>query len=128
MKKAFLVDIYVRTRIISDIPEEEPNEKTMDEIAQKAIEKILKSPSEYIITDNVMEIEDDLECPYGTFKEDNLDGWYTGLDFHTMEIIFGLRHTTFSKADNYREFTEECNRLWKQMSDEEKIKIYQDFN
>lgn len=69
-KKAYLVAIDLLTRVIAD------ESATQDEIAEAAIEKVKQTMIEdgigtYICLDNVGEIIDDDECPYGTFQEDN---------------------------------------------------------
>ena len=59
--KAYLVDFVPMVRVIAE---------SEDEAIQKAIATILKQPEEYIIPDNLGEIREDEECPYGTFDKD----------------------------------------------------------
>jgi hypothetical protein len=73
MKKAFLVDVTLRTRVIVDVPENwDENETTLDKIGLIACEKLteqIRSNENPICLDNVGEIEEDYECPFGTFDE-----------------------------------------------------------
>ena len=62
-KKAVLVTLVVTTRVVV-----EDNEHAGDKAAELAVEKIRADYQNYIIQDNVGEIEDDIECPYGTMK------------------------------------------------------------
>lgn len=62
-KKALLVTLVVTTRVVV-----EDNEHSGDKAAELAVEKIRADYQNYIIQDNVGEIEDDIECPYGTMK------------------------------------------------------------
>ena len=78
-KKAYLVTFTTTTRVVVDIPENfSPNncnlvikeyEEAYDSIIREARENILENPENYIYGDNA-EIEEDIECPYGTFEED----------------------------------------------------------
>lgn len=78
-KKAFLVEFAPRTRVIVDIPDDvDPCEKTdgvpMDkwhEIVRAARDKMARDIGDYLYGDNVSEIIEDTECPFGTFSEDN---------------------------------------------------------
>lgn len=69
MKKAFLVDFNVRTRVVVDL-----DGKTEEEVDEAAIaaarQNILSDAENYIIGDNCTEIEPDEECPFGTFDWD----------------------------------------------------------
>jgi hypothetical protein len=77
MKKAYLVTFTTTTRVVVDIPEGfNPNncnlvikehEEAYDSIIREARENILENPENYIYGDNA-EIEEDIECPYGTFE------------------------------------------------------------
>ncbi len=73
MKKAFLVDVTFRTRVIVDVPENwDENETTLDKIGLIACEQLteqIRSNENPICLDNVGEIEEDYECPFGTFDE-----------------------------------------------------------
>lgn len=64
-KVAKLVTLVVMTRVIV-----EDNENADDKAAELAVDKIRNDYANYIIQDNVVEIEDDLECPYGTLEEE----------------------------------------------------------
>jgi len=64
MKKAYLVDICICTRVIA-----EDQEKAL----QLACEKVRTSVAEYVIPDNGLEIREDKECPYDPL-EDDLEG------------------------------------------------------
>ena len=74
-KKAFLVDFSVRTRVVVNLPERkkettELNDNDVDIIASAARDKILSDAKDYICPDNLTEINEDFECPYGTFSKD----------------------------------------------------------
>lgn len=69
MKKAYLVDFGFTTRVVAD------ENADGDEIARLAVERIIKFMNEdgigcYVCMDNIGEIFEDTECPYGTFRED----------------------------------------------------------
>lgn len=64
-KVAKLVTLVVMTRVVVD-----DNENAADKAAELAVNKIREDYTNYIIQDNVAEIEDDIECPYGTFDND----------------------------------------------------------
>ena len=78
-KKAYLATFTTTTRVVVDIPEDfNPNncnlvikehEEAYDSIIREARENILENPENYIYGDNA-EIDEDIECPYGTFEED----------------------------------------------------------
>jgi hypothetical protein len=79
MKKAYLVTFVTTTRVTVDVPEDfdvhncnlvvDEYEKAWDSIVKEARENILENPENYLYGDNV-EIEEDKECPYGTFEGD----------------------------------------------------------
>ena len=79
-KKAFLATFVTTTRVVVDVPENfdvhncnfiiKEHEDAWDSIVKEARENILENPEGYICGDNVDEIEEDKECPYGTFKGD----------------------------------------------------------
>ena len=79
-KKAYLVTFVTTTRITVDVPEGfdvhncnivvEEYEKTWNSIVKEARENILENPEGYICGDNIDEIKEDKECPYGTFEGD----------------------------------------------------------
>lgn len=80
-KKAFLVEFAPRTRVIVDVPDgfdpdnvnfvRESDSAAYDAIICAAREKISRDTVNYLCGDNVSELEDDIECPFGTFDEDN---------------------------------------------------------
>ena len=59
--KAYLIDFAPMTRVVAESEEE---------AIQKAISKILKNPEDYIVEDNLGEVSEDTECPFGTFDID----------------------------------------------------------
>ena len=79
MKKAYLVTFTITTRVVVNIPEGfNPNncnliikehEEAYDSIIREARENILENSDNYLFGDNA-EIEEDIECPYGTFEGD----------------------------------------------------------
>lgn len=74
MEKSFLVDVTLRTRVVVDVPDNwDENESTLDKIGLVACERLteqVKSDGNPICLDNVGVIEEDYECPVGTFNED----------------------------------------------------------
>lgn len=79
-KKAYLATFVIMTRVVVDVPEDfdvnncnlviEEHAEAWDSIVKEARKNILENPKGYICGDNIDEIEEDKECPYGTFKED----------------------------------------------------------
>lgn len=75
-KVAFLVDYSIRTRVIVDIPDNinpmdiKDCDPIWDKIVATANENVKTNPSVFS-HDNVVEIEEDMECPFGTFEFDN---------------------------------------------------------
>jgi len=65
-KKALLVTLVITTRVVV-----EDNESAADKAAELAVDKVRADYMNYIIQDNVGDIEEDLECPCGTFETDN---------------------------------------------------------
>lgn len=68
-KKTFLVDFGFTTRVTADA------NATKDQIASLAVERIRDLMTEdgiasFICQDNIGEIREDTECPYGSFNED----------------------------------------------------------
>lgn len=80
-KKAFLVEFAPRTRVIVDVPDgfdpdnvnfvRESDRIAYDAIIRAAREKITLDAANYLYGDNLSEIVEDVECPFGTFSEDN---------------------------------------------------------
>ena len=76
MKKAYLVDFNVTTRVEVDVPEDfDPNncnliipehDQAFSSIVKEAVDNILEVPHNYLYEENA-EIREDTECPYGTF-------------------------------------------------------------
>ena len=72
-KKAYLVTFEVTTRVVADVPEDfdpkdysrmfEEHEEAFDTIVEKARDKILGYPQDYICRENT-EVIEDTECPY----------------------------------------------------------------
>ena len=70
-KKAYLVEFAPMTRVIV---EDTGNEEDMENKAvEKAAEWIRLHPGDYIYGDNLMEVREDTECPYGSLKWDKED-------------------------------------------------------
>lgn len=67
-KVAKLVTLVVMTRVVV-----ENDENAADKAAELAVNKIRDDYANYIIQDNVGEIDDDIECPYGSLPDDNDD-------------------------------------------------------
>lgn len=75
MKKAFLVDVVLRTRVVVDVPDNwDENDDVLDNIGQVACDKLtgfVMSGDNPICLDNVGEIEEDMEVP--ELDEDSVD-------------------------------------------------------
>ena len=77
MKKAYLVKFNVITRVTADVPESfDPDncnlvipeqDEAYSSIVKEAADNILEIPYSYLHEENA-EIEEDVECPYGTFE------------------------------------------------------------
>lgn len=66
-KKAFLVDISIRTRVVVDVEDgltPQNDEALWQEIAGKAEVQVGDDIWDYLIYDNVTEIVEDTEMPY----------------------------------------------------------------
>lgn len=73
MKKAFIVEYNIRTRVIADVPETyEPLDGSIHDgiVIAKADDKIISDAQNYVVSDNVVEIEEDLEMPYDPKYDD----------------------------------------------------------
>lgn len=77
MKQAFLVTISGTTRIVADIPDGETVDSFLDkdanylELVRTAREKFSENLESYLAADNA-DIIPDMECPAGTFPQDDL--------------------------------------------------------
>lgn len=78
-KKALLVEYCIRTRVIVDVPEDmndfsqayKDSENVFDKIAEAARDNIIDNGVEdYLIGDNITEIELDHELPYGELEDE----------------------------------------------------------
>lgn len=79
MKKAYLVKFELETRVIADVPEDfnlndcnlmiPKNAGAFHSIVKEAVNNIMEVPYNYLYDENAW-IEEDIECPYGTFKEE----------------------------------------------------------
>lgn len=74
-KRAVLVNFNVWTRVVVDIPEHADVNDDMyfDTIANAAIKQFrenIKEDKHYPYPDNIVDIEDDIEIPYGEAPED----------------------------------------------------------
>jgi hypothetical protein len=76
MKKAYLVTLSITTRVVVDVPEDNCNAavpedcKSCDSILSEAAKHIKDDPDGYLIWDNVDEVVEDTECPYGSCLND----------------------------------------------------------
>ena len=136
MKKAFLVDVSLRTRVEVDVPDDfdqanttEQDEATLDAIGLAACNRltgfVLSGEGNPICLDNVVEIEEDYEMPFGEYIEDDdssFVGTYKEVDSYCDEIIYLLMgdkkptklHEEFSidKIKTYvKDFTTNCCKL-----------------
>lgn len=77
MKKAFLVDVVLRTRVVVDVPDNwNENDDVLDNIGQVACDRLtgfVMSGDNPICLDNVGEINEDSEVQYGELDEDSVD-------------------------------------------------------
>lgn len=65
-KVAKLVTLAITTRVVADQSEGE------DFILERALDNFKSNTDEYLIPDNLEEIQDDVECPYGTYSGEKL--------------------------------------------------------
>lgn len=65
-KVAKLVTLAITTRVVADKSEGE------DFIIERALDNFKANPDEYLVPDNLEEIQDDVECPYGTYSGEKL--------------------------------------------------------
>lgn len=70
MKKAYLVTIEVRTRVVVDVTNLNTPEEIEDVAITQAVGKILRNPDGYLLNENCTEVAEDNECPVGTFDDD----------------------------------------------------------
>lgn len=61
MKKAYLVDMTIRTRVIAE---------TEEEAFEKGMSNFQEYPFEYLTADNLEDVTEDLQCPYGHYDFD----------------------------------------------------------
>jgi hypothetical protein len=64
MKKAFLVTFSICTRVVIDHNGDESSLDNDLAMVEQARKKIMKYPEDYIGFDNIMVIDEDVECPY----------------------------------------------------------------
>lgn len=76
MKKAYLVEYSIKTRVVIDVPDDyKPFDYKGESITDgiliaKAGDKILSDAQNYIIGDNITYVEEDLEMPYDPEHDD----------------------------------------------------------
>ena len=104
MKKAFLVEVALRTRVEVDIPDNfdlsntsEADEVVLDAIGISACKRltgfVLSGEGNPICLDNVVEIEEDYEMPYGEYIEDDdcsMVGEQKEIDSYCDEFVYLL--------------------------------------
>ena len=66
MKRAYLVEVSIMTRVVVECRGDKIDEEA--EASRLAIGKISANPLDYLCEDNVAEIREDFECPYGTLE------------------------------------------------------------
>lgn len=74
-KKAVLVDFSTRVRVIVELPKDANvnDDEHFDTIAEAAVKQVrdhFYSDSRYPYYDNIMDIDEDFEIPFGTLTED----------------------------------------------------------
>ena len=78
MKKAYLMTFEVTTRVVTDVPEDfdpkhikdDVDDKVFDEIAEKGSLQIIDESVDYLLLENVSNLVEDTECPYGTYEHE----------------------------------------------------------
>lgn len=60
-KKAYIVSFSIAVRVIAE---------SEDEAQTAGIEKVLSNPENYVLRDNIDEVEMDKEIPYGSLLKD----------------------------------------------------------
>ena len=74
MKRAYLVEFSIKTRVVVEIPQDKANNSPNKDdelfaiIADTAIDKIASNPRGYLVRENVDDLVEDWECPVGTFE------------------------------------------------------------
>ena len=72
MKKAFLVDFIMTTRVVVDVPDGMDTDAEDNLAIQTAYKKIDDNLYDYFTESSCFGVEQDIECPAGTFKEDRV--------------------------------------------------------
>ena len=69
MKKAYLVTFSITTRVITE-KEGDPykDDDVWNDIASSACSNLYEGSPDF--GENIIEIEEDVECPYGTYEDD----------------------------------------------------------
>ena len=55
-----------------------------------------------------------------------LDSWWCEQDFQSLEKITGYTLSDFSSLEGLAEYVEQCDDWWKNKSNEEKNRIYEE--
>jgi len=63
MKKAYLVEFTVRTRIVAEEVETEDSVE-FEDMVETAVDKILENPTGYINSENLEDYQPDTDMPY----------------------------------------------------------------
>ncbi len=61
-------------------------------------------------------------------KNKELNHWFVNLEFKLLEKITKLGFYNFNSEDGYQDFVDTCENWWKQLSLEEKLGIYNEYN
>lgn len=70
MKKlAFIVEYSIRTRAVVEVPDDfnegsDISNELLYELVRKSRENVMAEPANYLCCDNVVEVDDDYDCPY----------------------------------------------------------------
>jgi hypothetical protein len=60
-------------------------------------------------------------------KQEELNNWFSNLEFKLLEQITRLKSYYFSNDDGYQDFVDTCENWWKQLSIQEKNSIYNEY-
>jgi len=56
-----------------------------------------------------------------------LKEWWRNTDFREMEKISGFKQLDFSPEDGYQDFVDACDNWWENLSEENKLDAYNDW-
>lgn len=99
MKKAYLVDFAIRTRVVS-------NSDNDEDIIDDAIDNIIRNGADkYIIPDNAVEVIEDYEVPYNPKHDDNMDASIIKVMNKSLHLII---NSTMEELKEKADYDDEC--------------------